>query len=367
MRMKMPELALTFQRAFPTIARIACRPRAITASRAFVTAGTGNTILVIGASGFVGAQLARTLAARRYHVRVLTRVPERVGDLRSAGIEVCPGSLSERPSLEAACEGVGVVYSTAGLAMSRKAKIPAHRAISATRIETLVETAAAMHVRRIVHCSTTEIHGRLTVLPANEDAALAPRDSWGAAQLEGEQTARDAAARTGVELVVARSSQVYGPGDCRLLPLFRGIVRRRFVLVGPGNVPVHFVYVDDLVEGLRLCGESSRAPGRTFILAGGETMRVDEFARLIAREAGVRLWPVRLPAGPAYAVFALYEGVCRALGAAPTLDRRRLAFYTEQRAFDISRARAELGFAPKVGLREGVRRCLEWYRGRSLV
>jgi dihydroflavonol-4-reductase len=337
------------------------------ALRVFVTAGTGSTILVTGASGFVGAQLARTLASRRYHVRVLTRAPERIKDLRSAGIEVCQGNLAERLSLQAACEGVRLVYNAAGLAMSRSAGIPAHRAVNTTGIRTLVETAAAMRVRRIVHCSTTEVHGALGEPPANEDAPLAPRDAYDAAQLEGEQTARAAAARTGIEIVVARPSQVYGPGDCRLLPLFRGIVRRRFVLIGTGNVTVHLVYVDDLVDGLRLCGESSRAAGRTFILAGGETMRVDDLARLIAREAGVRFWPVRLPAGPAYVVLALYEGACRALGATPGVDRRRLAFYTEQRAFDISRARAELGFAPKVGLREGVRRCLEWYRGQSLV
>ena len=332
-----------------------------------MTAGTGSTILVTGGSRFVGAQLARTLAARRYHVRVLTRVPERVKDLRSAGIEACQGDLRDRASLERACEGVRVVFSTAGLTASRRAGMAAHRAVSATGVGTLVEIAAAMQAQRVVHCSPAEAHGRQAARPADEDSAPLPRDAYDAAALDGERMAREAASRAGIELVIARPSQVYGPGDCRLQALFCGIARRRYVLLGTGSVTVHLVYVDDLVEGLRLCGEAGQAAGRTYTLAGGETMRLGDLVRLIAREAGVRPWPVRLPVWPVSAAAALVEGVCGAVGARPPLDRRRLAFYTESCAFDISRARAELGFAPKVDLREGVRRCLEWYRGQNLI
>ena len=332
-----------------------------------MTAGTGSTILVTGGSRFVGAQLARTLAARRYHVRVLTRVPERVKDLRSAGIEACHGDLRDRASLERACEGVRVVFSTAGLTASRRAGMAAHRAVSATGVGTLVEIAAAMQAQRVVHCSPAEAYGRQAALPADEDSAPSPRDAYDAAALDGERMAREAASRAGIELVIARPSQVYGPGDCRLQALFCGIARRRYVLLGTGSVTVHLVYVDDLVEGLRLCGEAGQAAGRTYTLAGGETMRLGDLVRLIAREAGVRPWPVRLPVWPVSAAAALVEGVSGAVGARPPLDRRRLAFYTESRAFDISRARAELGFVPKVDLREGVRRCLEWYRGQNLI
>lgn len=330
-----------------------------------MAAGTGSTILVTGGSGFAGAQLARMLAARRHHVRVLSRVPERVRDLRSAGIQICQGDLKDRSSLERACDGVRLVYNTAGLAQAGRADVAECRAVNAAGVGTLIDAAAAAGVRRVVHCSTTEVHGRLDELPANEDAGLRPLDVVGATKREGEQVAREAAARTGVELVVARPSTAYGPGDCRLLSLFRRIARRRFVLLGSGEVTVHLIYVGDLAEGLRLCGESSQAAGRTYILAGGEMIRLGELVRLIAREAGVRLWPVHLPVWPAMAAAAACEGVCAPLGIRPPLERRRLSMFTTNRAFDISRARAELGYAPRVDLREGVRRCLEWYRGQN--
>jgi nucleoside-diphosphate-sugar epimerase len=149
--------------------------------------------------------------------------------------------------------------------------------------------------------------------------------------------------------------------------LFRAVARRRFVMLGTGEVSVHLTYVDDLAEGLRLCGESSHAVGRTYILAGGEVMRLGDLVRLIAREAGVKPWRGRLPVWPAYAAAAACEAACAPLGIKPPFDRHQLALFTASRAFDISRARAELGYAPRVGVREGVRRCLEWYRGQNWV
>ncbi len=328
-----------------------------------MAAGTGSSILVTGGSGFVGTQLARALAARRHHVRVLSRSAERARDLHSAGIEICEGDLRDRDSLERACDGVRLVYHTASVTGGRGAADL--RAVNVEGVGRLIEAAAAAGVRRVVHASTVEVHGRLGPLPADEDTPLTPRDPVGVSRIDGERTAREVASRTGVELVVARPSSVYGPGDCRHAALFRAIARRRFVMVGTGEVAVHLVYVDDLAEGLRLCGESSRAAGRTYILAGGEVIRLGDLVRLIAREAGVRLWPVRLPIWVAHAAAATCEWACAPLGVGPPVQRRSLLLFTASRAFDISRARADLGYAPRVGVREGVRRCLEWYRGRE--
>ncbi len=330
-----------------------------------MAAGTGSTILVTGGSGFVGGQLARSLAARRYHVRVLARSAERARDLRTAGIEIVEGDLKDRGSLRLACLGVRLVFNLAAVFRQRGLPASEYRAVNADAVGALVEAAADAGVRRVVHCSTAGVYGDIGQPPANEDAPLRPSDTYEATKLEGERVAREAAARTGVELVIVRPSGVYGPGDRRLLKLFRGIVRRRFVMLGSGRIYHHLTYVDDLAEGFRLCGEVGGAAGRTYLLAGGEVGTLGELVRLIASEAGVKLWPVRLPAWPVRAAGAVCEGICVPLGVDPPLYRRRVDFFTTSRAFDISRARAELGYNPRVGLREGVRRCLEWYRGRN--
>ena len=329
--------------------------------------GTGDPVLVTGATGFTGNHLARGLAARNFRVRVLARDPERARDLATAGIEIVRGDLTDPASLECAVQGIATVYNVA--AIYRQAGVPAsaYRAVNAEAAGALIRAAARAGVRRIVHCSTVGVHGDVEDPPANEDAPLRPGDIYQETKVEGERVAREAAAETGIELVIARPSGIYGPGDRRLLKLFRGVARRRFVILGRGDIYYHLTYVDDLVEGFRLCGTVPGAAGRTYILAGGEVGTLKDLVQLIARESGVKPLPVRLPVWPFWVAGALCEAVCVPLRVEPPIYRRRVDFFTKSRAFDISRARAELGYAPRVTLREGVRRSLEWYRLKGWI
>ena len=170
-----------------------------------------------------------------------------------------------------------------------------------------------------------------------------------------------------IELTIARPSGIYGPGDRRLLKLFRGVVRRRFVTLGSGEIFYHLTYIDDLVAGFRLCGETPKAAGRTYILAGEEVTTLNEVTRLIAEEAGVPPPRLRLPVWPFWLAGAACEAVCAPLRFPPPLYRRRVDFFTKSRAFDIARAKNELGYAPAVGLREGIRRTLAWYREHGWI
>jgi nucleoside-diphosphate-sugar epimerase len=109
------------------------------------------------------------------------------------------------------------------------------------------------------------------------------------------------------------------------------------------------------------------AAGRTYILAGGEVTTLDELIGLIAEEAHVPRPRLRLPVWPFWMAGAACEALCAPLGIEPPIYRRRVDFFTKSRAFDISRARAELGYAPQVALRDGIRRTLEWYRKAGWV
>ena len=124
-------------------------------------------------------------------------------------------------------------------------------------------------------------------------------------------------------------------------------------------------YIDDLVEGFRLCGEHPAAAGRTYILAGGEVTTLNELVALIADVAGVKAPSVHLPVWPFWTAGALCEAVCVPLGVEPPIYRRRVDFFTKSRAFDIARARAEIGYHPRVSLRDGITRTLEWYRAHG--
>jgi dihydroflavonol-4-reductase len=320
-------------------------------------------ILVTGATGFTGGHLARGLRRRGSTVRALARAEDaRAAALSADGIEVSVGDLRDCASLGRALAGIDIVYNIGATYRQAAAGKADYAAINARAVAGLIEAASVAGVRRVVHCSTVGVHGDVDQPPAGEDAPLRPGDEYQRSKLEGERLGRAAAARTGVELVIARPSGIYGPGDRRLLKLFRGVARRRFVTLGSGEIYYHLTYIDDLVEGFRLCGEVPAASGRTYILAGGEVTTLNELVRRIASAAGVRTPGLRLPVWPFWLAGAACEAVCVPLGIEPPLYRRRVDFFTKSRAFDISRARAELGYDPGVGLDEGIRRTLAWYR-----
>ena len=343
--------------------------RSIDSARGRSDCGSGMRILVSGATGFTGGHLARYLATRGESVRGLVRPVSRMrtAALEEAGVEIVPGDLADNASLARACHGVDIVYHIAATYRTAGQKAAAYRTVNVQGTGALLDAAQAAGVTRFVHCSTVGVHGHIERPPANEDAPLAPGDIYQETKLEGELLAESARGKGAMEVVVARPSGIYGPGDTRFLKLFRSIARRRFPMLGAGAVHYHLTYIDDLVEGFRLCGEAPVAAGRTYILAGPSHTSLAELVRVIADE--VRVTPPRwhLPVWPVWAAGALCEAVCVPLGVEPPLYRRRVDFFTKNRAFDIARARRELGFAPAIDLVEGVRRTADWYRREGLL
>lgn len=324
-------------------------------------------VLVTGATGFTGSHLARTLAADGDEVRALVRRADAARAALGGGIELVEGDIRDADAVDRAVAATDVVYHLA--ALYRHAGLPAdaYRAVNATGAERVVEAAARAGVRRVVHCSTVGVHGDVERPPADEDAPLRPGDVYQETKLDGERLARAAGERLGIDVAIVRPSGIYGPGDRRLLKLFRGVARRRFPMLGSGEIYYHLTYIDDLVAGFRLCAAHPAAAHRTFILAGGEATTLNELVRIVASVAGVPPPRVRLPVWPFRAAAALCEAVCAPFGVEPPLYRRRVEFYTKSRAFDISRARREIGYAPEVGLREGIARTLDWYRAQGWI
>jgi len=328
-------------------------------------------VLVTGATGFTGGHLATTLAARGEDVRALVRPKSlarfATSDAAAAGVAALPGDLSAPDAVREAVDGVEVVYHIA--ATYREAGQPdeAYRAVNVDGTRHVLEAALAAGARRVVHCSTGGVHGHVAQPPANEDAPFSPGDIYQETKLEAEQLAREFGRTRGLDVVVARPIGIYGPGDLRFLKMFRGIARGRFPMLGSCEVFYHLTFIDDLVEGFRLCGEVPAAAGRTYLLAGPAYTTLNELAATMARELGVAPPRWHLPVWPFWTAGLLCELVCVPLRIEPPLYRRRVDFYTKSRAFDTTRAREELGYAPRVELAEGIRRTASWYREQGLL
>jgi dihydroflavonol-4-reductase len=328
-------------------------------------------VLVTGATGFTGGHLATTLARRGYDVRALVRPRsfERFerSPVAAAGVAGIRGDLTDARALESAAAGVDLVYHIA--ATYREAGQPdaAYRDVNVRGTENVLGAAVRGGARRVVHCSTGGVHGHIAHPPANEDAPFNPGDIYQETKLEAESLAREYGRAHSLEVVVARPIGIYGPGDTRFLRLFRGLARGRFPMLGSGAAFYHLTYIDDLVEGFRLCGEVTAAAGQTYILAGPRYTTLRDLVALVARELNVAGPRVHWPVWPFWTAGLLCEMVCIPLRVEPPLYRRRVDFYTKSRAFDTSRARTELGFVPCVDLEEGIRRTAAWYRQEGLL
>jgi nucleoside-diphosphate-sugar epimerase len=328
-------------------------------------------VLVTGATGFTGGHLATALARRGDEVRALVR-PRSLekfeqSNVAGAGVRARVGDLTDRESVARAAEGADVIYHIA--ATYREAGQPdaAYRAINVRGTENVLDAAVRGGVRRVVHCSTGGVHGHVANPPANEDAPFNPGDVYQRTKLEGEQLAREYGRQHPIEVVIARPIGIYGPGDTRFLRMFRGLARGRFPMLGSGRVFYHLTYIDDLIEGFRLCGEVPAAAGRTYLLAGPRYTTLEELVALVASELHAAPPRVHLPVWPFWTAGLLCEVVCVPLRIEPPIYRRRVDFYTKSRAFDTTRARAELGYAPKVDLEQGIRCTANWYRQQGLL
>ena len=327
------------------------------------------TALVTGVTGFTGGHLARFLVGQGLTVRGLVR-PEsqgRRGVLEDDGIEVALGDLRDRGAVDAACQGVEVVYHIAASYRTAGQGADAYRAVNVTGTDHVLHGALAAGARRVVHCSTGGVHGHIEQPPATEDAPLAPGDIYQQSKLEAEQHAQRVGQETGLEVVIARPIGIYGPGDMRFLKIFRGLARGRFPMLGSGDVFYHLTYIDDLAKGFMQCAEVPAAAGRTYLLSGPRYTTLKQLVGMIADELGVSPPRWHLPVWPVWVAGAVCEAICVPLKIEPPLYRRRVDFFTKSRAFDSTRARTEIGWNPTVDLKEGIHRTATWYREQGLL
>lgn len=324
--------------------------------------------LVTGATGFIGRALSERLIREGVELRVLVRDRRRLDGLEAA--EVVEGDITDAAAIDRAVAGVDTVFHVAGSFREADASDEQYRQVNVESVRHVIGSARRHGVRRVVHTSTVGIHGSIDHgAPAAEDSPLRPEGMYEVTKAEGDALAlAEAAAEARPEVVVLRPAPVYGPGDDRLLKLFRLASRPRPILLGDGRALYHMVHIDDLVDAFLLAARVPEAAGHAFLVAGRERPSVGELVVAVARAMGrPEPRPIHLPVGPVRLAAGLCEDICRPLGLKPPIYRRRVDFFTNNRLYDIRKAERTLGYRPRIGLAEGLRRTAEWYRSKGML
>lgn len=320
-------------------------------------------VLVTGATGFIGRHLVERLTNEGHHVRALVRPKTDATWFDPFGVEVVRGDLGDASAVERAAEKRRVVYHLA--ATTESTGLLSRRDVQVANIQGASNVALAAvraGVERLVFCSSVAVYGRIAKSQLiDEDTDTSPDSPYGESKVLGEQVVLSARQRSGLPVVVARISTVWGPGTTSWLGVFRSIASGRFRLIGNGTNYHHIADVSDVVEGLLLCGSVKGAEGRTYILSGSESMQLRELVKMIGEEVGVTRFPANFPAAPLH-VYRLLDRMAVALIGRKLPRADRLALFLGDRTFDITRARQELGYVPRIRTKDTIHRMTEWFR-----
>jgi nucleoside-diphosphate-sugar epimerase len=312
-------------------------------------------ILITGAGGFIGSHLVDSQLAVGHCVRAVDLHVHRLAHVEDhLGLELVIGDVANRGLLPSLVGGIEVVYHLASAHLDVRLSNEHYRRVNVGATQDLLGAAKVADVSRFVHVSSVGVIGDVRERPADEHTACDPTNIYEQTKLEGERVALDFCAESGLPVVVARPAWVYGPRCPRTQKLIRMVLRRHFPFFGDGRTLRHPVFISDLVHGLELCATRPDAPGQVYILAGAEVVTIETLVHLIAELSGTNLPAYHLPTQLGHAVGYVLEMAFRLVGRQPPFSRRSMDFYLKNNAYDIGKARSELGFDPQVDLRTGM-------------
>ncbi len=317
-------------------------------------------VLVTGGLGFLGQHLIDRLTRDGHDVRIFAR-PGKNNGANAGNAEIVWGDIRDPDAVKTAVSGLDFVFHlVSNFRKGGSDKNEAH-AINVDGTANVLNACQEAGVKQLVHCSTIGVHGSVLEVPATENTAFNPMDLYQETKLIAEKKVWEFHQQTGLPVTVVRPISLYGPGDLRMLKLFKMIKTGKFFMVGDGSPYFQPAYIDDVVNGFMLCLDNPKAIGEAFIIGNEEYLHLRDLVKLIAEELKVPYPTKKMPLKPLLLAATLCEKICAPFGIEPPLHRRRVSFFQNNRAFSVAKAKELLGFKSEVTLRDGVQRTIRWY------
>ena len=304
-------------------------------------------ILVTGATGSLGKATVARLRAEGHRVRGFVR---REPGEPEPDVEYRIGNLGDPGAVSRAVQGAEIVIH-AGAAM--KGDWAEHRIGTVVGTQNIVDACKQHGVTQLVHISSLSVIARAGVAGlVTEDAKLEPRAEERGAYTRAKLEAERSVAASGVPCVILRPGQIFGGG----IPLITGAVARhargRWLVLGDGKLELPLVYIDDVVDAIVQAIDKRLTHGEIIQLVDPEELTQRDVLAL----AGGGRPIVSVPRAVVLALGRLSELPLRALGRESPISRYRLESALAPLRFDGARAKRLLGWQPRVGVREGIKR-----------
>lgn len=323
-----------------------------------------DCLLVTGATGLVGRHMVSRALRHGWRVRALVRSLDAARYLADQGAELVLGELSDPPSLTKAVQEVSVIVHCAAK-VGDWGPVDDYRRINVDGLRVLLDASLATGMlRRFVHLSSLGVYEARDHYGTDEGTPpnRAGIDGYTLTKVESEDLVLDYARTRQLPAVVLRPGFIYGPGDRTVIPrLLERLKSGQFAYLGTPDKLMNNVFVENLVDAIELAISHDDVLGEVFNITDGRLVSKKEFVETIAQAAGCPLPTKVAPLGVAKFLARLLEGLYRLLGKqeAPLLSGARIKFLGLNLDYCIDKARRQLGYAPRIDFREGMRITLQ--------
>jgi nucleoside-diphosphate-sugar epimerase len=322
--------------------------------------------LVTGAIGFLGGALARRLHGMGWDVTALGRNAAKLNQLEDEGMRVLQHDLKEKGAMIAACKDQEIVFHCAALP-SPWGNFEAFYQANVIGTRNVIRGCEEHKVKRLVHVSTPSLYfGYASRTNVKEtDELPEPVSNYAATKILAEQEL-DQAFENGLATIAIRPRALFGEGDTVIFPrLIPRLQTGRLPILGDGENIVDLTYIENVVDALLLCAESpANTLGKKYNISNGEPVKIWELVNRICDELSMPRPTRKISYKTANAAATAIEFVYSLIpySPEPPLTRLTVSMLAHSTTLDISAARNELGYQPRVSVEEGVGRFLKWWK-----
>ncbi len=325
-------------------------------------------VLITGATGLLGGHLIKELQLREEEIRALVLPVENADNLLQQGIEVARGDITDASALDAAVQNIDLVFHLAGM-MGVWRPLADYRLVNVTGSENLYKAAQKAGVRRYVHTSSHTVYGLGYGRFLTENDPLRPDpDPYSITKAEGDRLMRRLMLSSEVETVILRPGTFFGPGDrLHFGRMAQKMKDGKGIIIGRGDNALPFCYVTDVAQGFLLAAYHENAPGNVYNISNDRPLTQQEMFDGIANAVGGTRPTRHLPYLPIYyGAIVAEKVVARVTRTRPVVTQLGAMMFGSDNRHSVEKARRELGYEPKVDLREGIKLAAEWFNAGGM-